>query len=130
MWSFNFQLWRIYQWTKFGKSRIIDRYNVINIPVCEIKDSSFMNLLIFIQALEEIHTSIKIQRLEEWHDSYPLVCQQPAETAYLQRRKICYRCGTPACWALVPRSSMLHLFEFCLKNCSLTQQMLSHSFYD
>jgi hypothetical protein len=31
------QLWRIYQWKKFCKSRIIDRYTVINIPVCEIK---------------------------------------------------------------------------------------------
>jgi hypothetical protein len=39
---FNFQLWRIYQWKKFCKSRIIDRYNVINIPVCEIKGSSLM----------------------------------------------------------------------------------------
>jgi hypothetical protein len=31
------------------------------------------------------------------------------------------------------RSSMFYLYEFCLKNmwnCSLTQQMLSHSFYD
>jgi hypothetical protein len=34
---FNFQLWRIYQWKKFCKSRIIDRKNVINIPVCELK---------------------------------------------------------------------------------------------
>jgi hypothetical protein len=50
-----------------------------------------------------------------------------------QRRQICYRWGTPAYWSLVPRSSMFYLFEFCLKNmwnCSLTQQILSHSFYD
>ena len=33
---FNFQLRRTYQWKKFCKSRIIDRENVINIPVCEI----------------------------------------------------------------------------------------------
>jgi hypothetical protein len=38
-----------------------------------------------------------------------------------------------AYWSLVPRSSMFYLYEFCLKNmwnCSLTQQILSHSFYD
>ena len=34
---FNFHLWRIYQWKKFCQSRIIDRWNVINIPVYEIK---------------------------------------------------------------------------------------------
>ena len=75
----------------------------------------------------------KIYWLEEGHNSYPLVCRRPAETVSLQRRQICYRWGTPAYWSLVPRSSMFHLFEFCLKNmwnCSLTQQMLSHSFYD
>ena len=77
--------------------------------------------------------SIKINRLEEGHNSYPLVCWRPAETVSLQRRQICYRWGTPAYWSLVPRSRMFYLFEFCLKNmwnCSLTQQILSHSFYD
>ena len=77
--------------------------------------------------------SIKINRLEEGHNSYPLVCRRPAETVSLQRRQICYRWGTPAYWSLVPRSSMFYLFELCLKNmwnCSLTQQILSHSFYD
>jgi hypothetical protein len=62
-----------------------------------------------------------------------LACRRPAETVSLQRRQICYRWGTPAYWSLVPRSSMFYLFEFCLKNiwnCSLTQQILSHSFYD
>ena len=87
------------------------------------------------KAFEETptHTSIKINRLEEGHNSYPLVCRRPAETVSLQRRKICYRWGTPAYWSLVPRSSMFYLFELCLKNmwnCSLTQQILSHSFYD
>jgi hypothetical protein len=75
----------------------------------------------------------KINRLEERHNSYPLVCRRPAETASLQRRQICYRWGTPVYWLLVPRSSMFYLFEFCLKNmwnCSLTQHILSHSFYD
>jgi hypothetical protein len=41
--------------------------------------------------------------------------------------------GTPAYWSLVPRSSMFYLFELCLKNmwnCSLTQHILSHSFYN
>ena len=77
--------------------------------------------------------SIKINRLEEGHNSYPLVCWRPAEAVPLQRRQICYRWGTPAYWSLVPRSSMFYLFEFCLKNmwnCSPTQQILSHSFYD
>jgi hypothetical protein len=79
------------------------------------------------------HMSIKINRLEEGHNSYPLVCRRPAETVSLQRRQICYRWGTPAYWSLAPRSSLFYLFEFCLKNmlnCSLTQQILSHSFYD
>jgi hypothetical protein len=77
--------------------------------------------------------SIKINRLEKGHNSYLLVCRRPAETVSLQRRQICYRWGTPAYWSLVPRNSMFYLFEFCLKNmwnCSLTQQILSHSFYD
>jgi hypothetical protein len=60
--------------------------------------------------------SIKINRLEEGHISYPLVCWRPAETVSLQRRQICYRWGTPAYWSLVPRSSMFYLFEFWLKN--------------
>jgi hypothetical protein len=50
--------------------------------------------------------SIKINRLEEGHNSYPLVCRRPAETVSLQRRQICCRWGTPAYWSLVPRSSM------------------------
>jgi hypothetical protein len=50
------------------------------------------------------------------HNSYPLVCRRPAETVSLQRRQIFYRWGTPAYWSLVPRSSMIYLFEFCLKN--------------
>ena len=88
-----------------------------------------------LQAFEETptHMSIKINRLEEGHNSYPLVCRRPAETVFFQWRQICYRWGTPAYWSLVPRSSMLYLFEFCLKNmwnCSLTPQILSHSFYD
>jgi hypothetical protein len=77
--------------------------------------------------------SIKINRLEEGHNSYPLICRRPAETMSLQRRQTWYRWGTPACWSLVPRSIMFYLFEFCLKNmwnCSLTQHILSHSFYD
>jgi hypothetical protein len=52
---------------------------------------------------------------------------------FAEFRQICYRWGTPAYWSLVPRSSMFYLFEFCLKNmwnCSLTQQILRHSFYD
>ena len=77
---------RIYQWKKFCKSRIIDRYNVINIPVCEIKahDPSYL-----LQTFEETPTqmSIKINRLDEGHNSYPLVCRRPAETVSLQRRQ-------------------------------------------
>ena len=70
-----------------------------------------MNILIFYKLM-----SIKINRLEEGHNSYPLVCRRPAETVSLRRRHICYRWGTPAYWSLVPRSSMFYLFEFCLKN--------------
>ena len=46
-----------------------------------------------LQAFEETstHMSIKINRLEEGHNSYPLVCRRPAETVSLQRRHICYR---------------------------------------
>jgi hypothetical protein len=75
----------------------------------------------------------KINRLEEGHNSYPLVCRRPAETVSLQSRQICYRWGTPAYWSLVPRSTMFYLFELCLKNmwnCGLTQQILSQNFYD
>ena len=43
-----------------------------------------------LQAFEETptHMSIKINRLEEGHNSYPLVCRRPAETVSLQRRTI------------------------------------------
>jgi hypothetical protein len=77
--------------------------------------------------------SIKINLLEEGHNSYPMVCRRSAETLSLQRRQIYYRWGTPAYWSLVPRSSMFYLFKICLKNmwnCSLTQHILSHSFYN
>jgi hypothetical protein len=57
----HFQLWRIYQWKKFCKSRIIDRENVINIPVCEIKDSSLMNLLIFYKLLRLKICCVRLQ---------------------------------------------------------------------
>jgi hypothetical protein len=50
-------------------------------------------------------------RLEEGHNSYPLVCRRPAETVSLQRRQICNRWGTPAYLSLVPRSSMFYLYE-------------------
>jgi hypothetical protein len=51
-----------------------------------------------LQAFEETptHMSIKINRLEEGHNSYPLVCRRPAETVSPQRRQICYQWGTPA----------------------------------
>jgi hypothetical protein len=77
--------------------------------------------------------SIKINWLEEGHNSYSLVCRWPVETVPLKRRQICYRWGIPAYWSLVPRSSMFYLFEICLKNmwnCSLIKQILSHRFYD
>jgi hypothetical protein len=57
------------------------------------------------------HDKLKINRLEEGHNSYPLVCRRPAETVSLQRRQICYRWGTPAYWSLVPRSSMF--YKYC-----------------
>jgi hypothetical protein len=46
-----------------------------------------------LQAFEEIptHMNIKINRLEEGRNSYPLVCRRPAETLSLQRIQICYR---------------------------------------
>ena len=93
-----------------------------------------MNLLIFYKLLKKLRLmSIQINRLEEGHNSYPLVCPRPAETVPFQRRQICYRWGIPACWSLVPRSSMFYLFEFCLKNmwnCSLIQHILNHCFHD
>jgi hypothetical protein len=51
------------------------------------------DLLIFYKAFEKTptHMSIKTNRLEEGHNSYPLVCRRPAETVSLQRRQICYR---------------------------------------
>jgi hypothetical protein len=53
---------------------------IINFPnMCE---SSYL-----LQAFEETptHMSIKINQLEEGHNSYPLVCQRPTETGSLQR---------------------------------------------
>jgi hypothetical protein len=44
-----------------------------------------------LQAFEETptHMNIKINRLEEGRNSYPLACRRPAETVSLQRRQIC-----------------------------------------
>ena len=41
-----------------------------------------MNFLIFYKIFEETptHMSIKINRLEEGHNSYPLLCRRSAET--------------------------------------------------
>jgi hypothetical protein len=46
-----------------------------------------------LQAFEETptHMSIKINRLEEGYNSYPLVCRRPAETVSLQRRQTCLK---------------------------------------
>jgi hypothetical protein len=46
-----------------------------------------------LHAFEETptHMSIKINRLEEGHNLYPLVCRRPAEIESLQTRQICYR---------------------------------------
>jgi hypothetical protein len=40
-----------------------------------------------LQAFEETptHMSIKINKLEEGHNSYPLVCRRPAETVFLHK---------------------------------------------
>ena len=116
------------------------------------------NLKLLIDKTSSIYLYVKLKALASWiflsftsfwknsdsyehknksarrgHNSYPLVCRRPAETVSLQTRRVCYRWGTPAYWSLVPRSSMFYIFEFCLKNmwnCSLTQQILSHSLYD
>jgi hypothetical protein len=88
-----------YQTINYGSKGVVLGYN-----------STYFHLL---QAFEETptHMSIKINRLEKGHNSYPLVCRRPAETVSLQRRKICYRWGTPAYWSLVPRSSMFYLYS-------------------
>jgi hypothetical protein len=83
-------------------------------------------IFLFFTSFEETrtHMSIKINRLEEGHNLYPLVCRRPAETVSLQRRQIYYWWGTPAYWSLVTQSSMFYLFEFCLKN-----KIKAHNFW-
>ena len=83
-------------------------------------------IFLFFTSFEETrtHMSIKINRLEEGHNLYPLVCRRPAETVSLQRRQIYYWWGTPAYWSLVAQSSMFYLFEFCLKN-----KIKAHNFW-
>ena len=45
-----------------------------------------MNLLIFYKLLKKLRLmSIKINRLEKGHNSYPLVCRRLVETVALQR---------------------------------------------
>ena len=81
-------------------------------------------------------SSIEERQTMQWPKrtkGHTVVFRRPAETVSLQRRQICYRWGAPAYWSLVSWGSMFYLFEFCLKNmwnCSLRQQILSHSFYD
>jgi hypothetical protein len=55
----------------------------------EFDDSGQISTKIY-EAFEETptHMSITINRLEEGHNSYPLVCRRPAETVSLQRRQI------------------------------------------
>jgi hypothetical protein len=66
---------------------LIDKTSSIYLYV-KLKESSYL-----LQAFEEIptHMSKKINRQEEGHNSYPLVCRRPAETVFFQRRQICYR---------------------------------------
>jgi predicted O-linked N-acetylglucosamine transferase (SPINDLY family) len=67
-------------------NKFIFRYQ----DLVEIYSVSPMNLLIFYKLLKKLRL-IKINRLEEGHNLYPLVCRRPAETVSLQRRQICYR---------------------------------------
>jgi hypothetical protein len=103
-------------------------------PVCEIKGSSFMNLLIFNKILKKLRLIwVYNKSARKGAPFLPIGMPTTCWNSALLRRLICYRWGTPAYLSLVPRSSMFYLFEFCLKNmwnCSLIQQMLSHRFYD
>jgi hypothetical protein len=74
--------------------------------------------------------------LQSWKLKKPQIQLRPHHfwTYTTNLTTVVNRWGTPAYWSLVPRSSMFfYLFEFCLENmwnCNLTQQILSHSFYD
>jgi hypothetical protein len=56
-------------------------------PQIQLRPHHFSYLL---QAFEETptHMSIKINRLEEGHNSYPLVCRRPAESVSLPHDKL------------------------------------------
>jgi hypothetical protein len=61
-------------------------------PELEVKETtdtassaSFLDL--YLEFETPTHMSIKINRLEEGHNSYPLVCRRPGETVSLQRRQ-------------------------------------------
>jgi hypothetical protein len=56
--------------------------------VLSINNSRFAELLPLIYPPE---LEVKENRLEEGHNSYPLVCRRPGETVSLQRRHICYQ---------------------------------------
>jgi hypothetical protein len=102
--------------TKIYDKRDDFNFKIINFPNMCGKIYQLLLHMVFTSRNWFTNMSIKINRLEEGHNSYPLVCRRPVDTMSLQRRQICYRWGTPAYWSLVPRSSMFYLFEFCLKN--------------
>jgi hypothetical protein len=56
------------------------------------------------------HMRIKINRLEEGHNSYSLVFRRPAETVSLQRRQICYRLEVKETTDTASSASFLDLY--------------------
>jgi hypothetical protein len=57
-------------------------------PELEVKETTDTALS---TSFLDLYLECEINRLEEGHNSYPLVCRRPAETVSLQRRQICYR---------------------------------------
>jgi hypothetical protein len=90
--AFNFTYRYIDDVLSINNSRFAEFLPLIYPPELEAKETTDESSYL-LQAFEETptHMSIEINRLEERHNSYPLVCRRPAETVSLQRRQICYR---------------------------------------
>ena len=77
--------------------------------------------------------SIKINRLEEGHNSYPLVCRRPAETVPSKGNKYVIDeelQHTDHLFLGVACFTFLNCVWTNMWNCSLIQHVLSHRFYD
>jgi hypothetical protein len=135
-----FTIWKCIAYNFFCRDGIyfdkilVSNINFLRDRIRRASSASFLDLYLEFDDSGQLSTKI-YDKQDDFNFkiiNFPNMCSNiPASPAYGVYFSQLW--GTPAYWSLVPRSSMFYLNEFCLKNmwnCSLTQQILCHSFYD